>query len=87
MKQKKKEWSIEKRLAVACLLLNIFVAPGLGSFTFGLKRIGTMQMGATIVGLILMIFGKTGFLIGMIVSILAWVWGIVTSLQILKHVR
>lgn len=84
MKQKK-AWSIEKRLAVACLLCNASIAPGVGTFLWGWKGIGTKQIGLTVVGLLLLILGKLAFAAGIILLLTAWIWGIISGMSMIRQ--
>lgn len=87
MKQTKKSWSSEKKLALACLLLNITAAPGIGTFLWGLKRTGIKQIGLSIMGMLVMLFGKSFVIAGSIIIGIAWLWSVITGIKIFKDVR
>jgi len=84
---KKKPWSVEKKLAFACLLLNITAAPGIGTFLWGLKKLGIKQLVLSIIGMLMMLFGKAFTIIGSVVIGIAWIWSVMTGIKIMKDVR
>ena len=78
MTSKKKE-KISESLAIVCLLLNILVLPGVGSIIAKRTTEGIIQIVLWVVGWIGLVF-----LIGFPLLIAAWVWALVTGIQIVK---
>lgn len=76
MKHKKPSEAI----AIAALLLNILVLPGLGTIIAGRTSTGTTQLVLFLIGIPL-----TLILIGIPLMIGAWIWGIVTGIQLVKE--
>jgi len=70
---------VSEALAVVCLILNIFILPGLGSLIGYKKREGIWQLVLFLVGIALALV-----LIGIPMMIAAWVWGIVTGVEIVR---
>ena len=70
---------ISSGLAIAVLILNLII-PGVGSLVGGRTRVGTWQLVLTIVGAILSII-----LIGIPMVIAAWIWALITSIQLIKE--
>ncbi len=84
--------------AVAALILNILILPGLGTVIFGKTKTGIFQLIMAIAGFLLIFplvtFGKnnpdktTFLLIGILLilslMITAWVWGLVTGIKLIK---
>lgn len=93
-KKQKIQQKGDKTLAVIGLLVNIFLMPGAGTIICGRFKAGLMQV-------ILFILGSTGIFAGMILSLLliglpilvmgvlfyliAWVWALISSIQILRE--
>lgn len=69
----------QKTLAIIGLLLNIFTIPGLGSIIGGEKKRGTYQIIMWAVGMLLSLV-----LIGIPLVFAAWIWGIITGVNMLK---
>lgn len=67
-------------LAIVCLLLNVLLLPGLGSLIGGKKKEGIWQLVLVIISIPLAII-----LIGFLTGLAAWVWGIITGVQIVKE--
>ena len=67
-------------LAIAALLLNILIIPGLGSIIGGRTGTGVKQLVLAIIGAIF-----TFVFIGIPILIAAWIWGIVTGIQLIKE--
>lgn len=79
MSGKKKK--IGQGIAVASLLLNVLILPGLGSIIGGRTKKGIYQIVLTIIGIpLLFLFG-----LGAILIIGAWIWGLVTGIKIVKE--
>lgn len=70
---------VSEGMAIAALLLNILVWPGLGSLVAG-KSIGWAQGFLFLGGLILSLI-----LIGIPMLIGAWIWGLVTGIQLIQR--
>ena len=68
-----------KNLAIAALLINLII-PGLGTIIGGNTRTGLIQLIVLIIGALLKVFG-----IGFIIVAVAWVWALVTSIQMLRR--
>jgi hypothetical protein len=66
-------------LAVAALILNILIWPGLGSLIAG-EQVGWAQGFLFLLGVILAFV-----LIGIPIMIAVWVWGIVTGVQLVQR--
>ncbi len=81
---------IHEGLAIICLLLNIFLIPGLGSVIGAKTRAGIAQMilffAGIIGGIILVLNGAP--LVGVLLFFLgmgsAWIWGIVSGVRIVQ---
>lgn len=71
---------IGQGMAIACLLLNILIIPGLGSLLGGKKKEGTWQLVLALVGFVL-----SFILIGFPVIIAAWIWGLVTGINLVQE--
>lgn len=78
-------------LAIVSLIVNIFI-PGLGSIIGGKITEGAWQLilyfGSFIIGLILLltVVGALGGIILMIAGpAIAWIWGIVTGVQLIQE--
>lgn len=72
--------STEKGTAILCLVLNMIVIPGIGSFLGNKKKTGLSQIGISIISFPLMYF-----YIGLILFPIVWIWGVITGIQILKE--
>jgi len=69
-------------LAVICFILNVLILPGLGSIIGRRKKEGTWQLVLFIAGIPLAFI-----LIGIPMIIAAWVWALVTSIEIAKNAK
>jgi len=67
-------------IAIAALLLNILILPGLGSIVGGRKKTGIIQLVLTIVAIPLCLI-----LIGIPLLIAMWIWALVTGIDIIKE--
>lgn len=86
-----KKSNIPQDLAILCLILNI-IFPGLGSLIGDKVEIGIAQLtlffGSFVIGMVLTItiigaiIGIPLFIFG---PISAWIWGIVTGIQLIKE--
>lgn len=78
--KRKKTKKVSENLAIVCLLLNILILPGLGSLIGYKKDEGLSQLILFIVGIPL-----TLLLVGIPMIIGAWVWGIITGVEIIRE--
>jgi len=69
-----------QEIAIAALLLNVLVLPGLGSLIAGKNSEGVAQLILFILGVYLDIF-----LIGIPMIIIAWIWALITGIRIVKE--
>ncbi|MFH1802561.1 MAG: hypothetical protein ABH864_03850 [archaeon] len=70
-------------LAIIALILNIFLFPGLGTLIFGGRvRTGIWQIVIAIVGALLW-----GMFLGFPIFAIAWIWGLVTGIQLIQAAR
>ena len=88
----KKRKKVGEGIAIVALILNVLVLPGLGSLIGGRAKEGVLQialfLGSIILGvfLILTFIGAViGVLLLFLGSILVWIWGIITSAEIIKE--
>jgi TM2 domain-containing membrane protein YozV len=78
MRVKKK--GVSQGIAIVALLLNILIIPGLGSLIAGRTKAGVWQVVLAVVGAILSLI-----LIGIPILIAAWIWGLVTGIQLIQE--
>ncbi len=78
MAKKKK---VSQGLAIAALLLNILILPGLGSIVGGRTNPGVTQLILFLIGIPLIFV----FFIGIPLMIAMWIWGLITGIQIIKE--
>ena len=76
MKSKKQS----KTLAIVALLINILLIPGLGSIIGGRVSTGVVQLILVIVGIAL-----SFILIGIPLLIAAWIWALITGIQLVNE--
>jgi hypothetical protein len=79
-------------IAVASLIINLMVLPGLGSIIGGKKKEGIWQLAIALGGFILgFMFILTivgiflGFFLIFLSAAVAWIWALITSIQIIKE--
>jgi TM2 domain-containing membrane protein YozV len=77
------EKPISSGMAVAALLLNVLLWPGLGSLVAG-EPVGWAQGFLNLLGLIL-VFTIIGIFIGVPLMIAMWIWGLVTGIQLVNR--
>lgn len=70
-------------LAIVALILNILVIPGLGTLIGGRTNEGLAQLGLIVVGFVL-IFTIILIPISIVAFIAAWIWGIVSGVQLIS---
>jgi len=68
--------------AIAGLLVNILILPGLGSIIGGKTKSGVIQLILFIVGIPL-----SFLLIGIPLVIAMWIWGIVTGVELIQEAK
>ncbi len=94
MVKKKKTKKISQGLAIASLLINIFLVPGLGTIIGGRWKTGLAQiilfvLSSTLIfaGVILstILIGIPILIAGGILYLGAWVWAIVSGIQLIKE--
>jgi len=66
-------------LAIAGLILNILVLPGLGSIVGGRTETGVWQLVLFLLSIPLMFI-----LVGIPLAIGVWIWGVVTGIQMIQ---
>ena len=69
-------------LAIAALLINILILPGLGSIIGKRTKEGVYQLVIFAIGVVL-----TFILIGIPLVIGAWIWALVTGIQMVKEAQ
>ena len=78
-KQSRKK-KVSQGLAIAALLLNVLVLPGLGTLIAGRTKTGVQQIVLAVVSIPLMLV-----LIGFPMMLGAWVWGLVSGIEIVQN--
>lgn len=73
---------VTQGMAVAALLLNVLIWPGLGSLIAGVQK-GWAQ-GFLCLGGAILTFTLVGAIFGIPMMIGAWIWGIVTGVNLLQ---
>jgi len=67
-------------IAIAALILNLLILPGLGTLIAGRNRTGAWQLVLFLVGIpLILIF------VGIIMMLVAWIWGILTGVQLIRE--
>jgi len=97
MKEKKRAKN-GQALAIVCLVLNVLLLPGLGSLIYGKTREGIWQIVLHVLGVILIFsgillsvsvillwIGVPMIILGTFASAGAWIWSLVTGIQIIKE--
>lgn len=78
-------------LAIAALILNIFIVPGLGTLVAGKSRTGAMQLALWVVGAVFIsaayLYSIPVLLIGGPLWIAAWIWGLVSGIKFIQEAR
>ena len=77
------ERPVSMGMAVAGLVLNILVWPGLGSLVAG-EAVGWAQGLLTLLGVVL-VFTLVGIIVGLPLIFGMWIWGIVTGVQLINR--
>ncbi|NPA38207.1 MAG: hypothetical protein GXN99_00220 [Candidatus Nanohaloarchaeota archaeon] len=81
---KREDESISQGLAIAALLLNVLVLPGLGSIIGGKTKEGIIQIILVLLSALLT-FTFIGAVIGVPLGIVAWIWGLITGINLVKE--
>ncbi|MFH1331739.1 MAG: hypothetical protein ABIH63_00450 [archaeon] len=71
-------------LAIAGLIINIVLLPGLGSVIAGKTKTGLWQLLLIVLGIVFTLT-VIGAIIGVPLIFIAWIWGIVTGVQVVKE--
>jgi|SRR3989344_664400 len=71
-----------KNIAIIALLLNVLVVPGLGSLIAGKIKVGIWQLILAVVGALLSLI-----IIGIPILIAAWIWGLVTGINLVQEAK
>ncbi|MDI3473963.1 MAG: hypothetical protein PWR30_286 [Candidatus Woesearchaeota archaeon] len=71
---------VKGTLALASLILNMAI-PGVGSLVAEKKNEGTWQLILLILGVLLILFP----FVGVPLIIIAWIWGVLTSVKLVKQ--
>lgn len=74
---------VTQGMAIAALVLNILIWPGLGSLVAG-RQVGWAQGFLALGGLILLLTIIL-FFVGIPMMIAAWIWGLVTGIQLIQE--
>ena len=81
-------------IAIVALLINLLILPGLGSIIGGRNKEGIFQLSLLIGGTVIFIIGIPLLIVlvgmplialGTIMAFAAWVWGIVTGVQLIRE--
>jgi hypothetical protein len=83
-----------KGMAVAALLINVFLIPGLGTVLAGKQPQGGYQIGFLLAGVVVMVLGAALatlavglavilILLGILGIVVAWIWSIVSGFQLI----
>jgi len=73
----------QRGLAIVGLIVNIFI-PGVGSLIGGRTKEGVIQLVMSIVAFVLDIT-IIGLVLGIPLGLAAWIWGIVTGVQMVRE--
>ena len=71
-------------IAIAGLLINVLVLPGLGSIIAGKNNPGIYQLVLSLVAVVLDIT-IIGLIIGIPLGIAMWIWALVTGIRIVQE--
>ncbi len=77
-----KEKKVSQGLAIAALILNILVLPGLGTIIGGRTKTGVIQLVITLISIPLCLV-----IIGIPILIGMWIWALITGIDIVKNSR
>jgi len=82
-KERQRRGKISLVFAVIALLLNILIVPGIGSVIAGRIRSGIIQILLAVIGFFLWLT-VMGNIAGIFMLIVAWVWALITGINIVK---
>ncbi len=78
-------------LAIIALILNVIFVPGLGTLIAGKSRTGIWQVALLLVGAIFFsiayIYEASVFYVGSLLMIAAWMWGLITGVQLIQEAK
>lgn len=87
-----------KTLAILALILNLIILPGVGSIVGGRVKTGIWQIALSVGGIVIIIMGAILtatillaiigiplIVIGALMPAAAWIWGLVTGIQLLSE--
>jgi hypothetical protein len=93
-KKMKKKREVSELLAIVSLLINLLLMPGLGSIIGGKTKEGISQLailiGGVIFGIIFivsLILIIPGIIMVFTMPLIAWIWGIITGINLIKESR
>ena len=78
--QKKKAKKCTQSIAIAALLINVLLFPGVGTIVGGRTSQGLLQMILFLIGV-----GLSFFLIGIPIIVVVWIWGLISGIQLIKE--
>mgnify|MGYP001561444223 CR=1 FL=1 len=81
--ERKRRRGTSQGLAIVALLLNILILPGLGSLIAGRIRSGVIQVFLAVLGFLLSVT-LIGAVIGVPMIVIAWIWALITGINIVK---
>ncbi|MBI3333918.1 hypothetical protein HYZ97_00310 [Candidatus Pacearchaeota archaeon] len=73
---------VSQGLAIAALILNILILPGLGTLIAGRIKTGVIQLVIALISIPLMFL-----IIGIPIFLIVWIWGIVTAVNLIKEAK
>lgn len=86
MKRRQKKGIVQyppsKGVAIAGLLLNLFVLPGMGTILTGELKQGSLQFLLSAIGWFTAFLG-----IGFVLLLISWIWALVTSIETFKNIK
>lgn len=81
-KKNSRRSSKNETLPVIALILNVLILPGLGSIIGGKTKTGIWQIVLFSIGVVLSLI-----LVGIPLLIAAWIWGLITGIQMIQENR
>lgn len=86
VKHKSKAKRVSKGTGVLALLLNILILPGLGSLIGKKTTAGIIQLVLVLIGFTFTLT-LIGAILGVPLMIAAWIWALVTGIEILNEAK
>jgi TM2 domain-containing membrane protein YozV len=77
----KKKSDVTQTIAIVALLLNLLVLPGLGTIIAKRVKTGVIQLVLFVVGIPLVL----AFGLGLLLMLGAWIWSLVTGIQLIQE--